>query len=98
MKSILLISSLLLAFTSFAHAEETTGEKVDSAMETAKDKTKKAGRDAKRVAKKGAHRVQEAVCMEGDLKCAAKKAKNRVEEGADATVDKGKEVKDKLSH
>jgi hypothetical protein len=53
----------------------------------------KAG-DAKRAIKKGAHRAGEAVCMEGDAKCLAKKAKNRVEETKDYGKDKAIEAKD----
>jgi uncharacterized low-complexity protein len=68
-----------------AHAEETMGEKAQST-----------GRDAKRAVKKGAHRVGEAMCMEGDVKCAAKKAKNRVNETGEAIGDKAKDVKESV--
>lgn len=49
-----------------------------------------------RAVKKGANRVGEALCMEGEIKCAAKKAGNRITEAKDAAVDKVKEVKAKL--
>ena len=89
----------LVSFSSVGHAEEkTVGEKAKEVAAEAKVEANKAGRKAKRMAKKGAHRVEEAVCMEGDLKCAAKKAGNRIEEGKDATVDAVKGAKDELSH
>lgn len=89
----------LVSFSSVGHAEDKTmGQHASEAAHDAKVETKKAGRSAKRMAKKGAHRVEEAVCMEGDLKCAAKKAGNRVEEGKDATVDGVKGAKDELSN
>ncbi len=52
--------------------------------------------NAKRTIKKGAHRAHEAVCMEGDLKCAARKAKNRAVEGKDYVGDKASEMGDKM--
>lgn len=64
------------------HAEETIGEK---AAATAND--------AQRAVKKGAHRAEEMVCMEGDAKCLAEKAKHRAQEAGDYTKDKAKEVK-----
>jgi len=54
------------------------------------------GNDAARGVKKAANRVEEAVCMEGDLKCAAEKAGNRIDEAAEATVDGAKELKNKV--
>jgi hypothetical protein len=72
----------LLGLAGIVHAEETVTEKAQAV-----------GNDMERGVKKGAHRVQEAVCMEGDVECAAKKAKHRVEEGADYTKDKAKEIK-----
>jgi len=71
--------------TVIAHAEETWSEK---AADT--------GRGAKRGMKKAGHRVQEEVCMDGKVECAAKKAGNRIEEGADATRDGAKNLKDKV--
>lgn len=80
---------MIIAFSAgtaaVSHAEETLTEK-------AQDTT----RDAKRAVKKGANRVGEALCMEGDLKCAAKKAKNRATETKDSAVDKAKEVKESI--
>lgn len=75
----------MLSFMSFAHAEQ-------SATEKAADM----GRDAKHSVKKGANRVKEAVCMEGDLECAAKKAGHRIEEAGSATKNKAKEMADKV--
>lgn len=81
----LLLTLALIGFTGAVHAEETMGEKVtDSA------------KDAKRAIKKGAHRVEEAVCMKGDAKCLAEKAKHRGTEAMDATKDKASEIKNKV--
>ena len=49
-----------------------------------------------RTAKKATHRVQEAVCSKGDVKCAEQKAKNRAEEAKDYVKDKGQETKQKI--
>ena len=46
--------------------------------------------------KKGAHRMEEAVCNEGDMKCAAKKLKHRAQETGNTIEDKAKETKDKV--
>ena len=64
------------------YAEETVGEKAQAT-----------GNDAARAVKKGAHRVEAAVCMENDAKCLAEKAKHREQEAGDYTKDKAKEVK-----
>lgn len=69
---------------------------VASAAESRREGTNAEANDVKRKMKKGAHRVEEAVCMEGDAKCAAKKVGNRAEEAKDATKDKAKEVRDKI--
>ncbi|WP_374079723.1 hypothetical protein [Bdellovibrio bacteriovorus] len=108
MKHFFMTLVTLLAFASFSHAEETVGEKVDQGIEDttekakemgskAKVESKKAARKAKRTAKKGMHRAQEAVCMEGDVECAAKKAKHRMEEGKDSAVDTMKDTQDQMS-
>ena len=82
----LLASIVALGFMmGVAHAEETMGEKASTA-----------GNKAKHAMKKGANRMKEAVCMEGDLKCAAKKGEHRIEEGADSLGNKAKEMKDKV--
>lgn len=85
LKTSFLLLSAFLMFGSVSFAERTTGE---AASATAND--------AKRSMKKGANRVKEAVCMEGDAKCLAKKAKHRAEEGADTVKDKAHEVKDQV--
>lgn len=54
------------------------------------------GRDAKRAVKKGYNRTKEAVCMDSDAECAAKKAGHRIEETKDKAVDKTKELKNKV--
>lgn len=67
---------------SSVYAAETVGEKAEATAN-----------DAARAVKKGAHRVEEAVCMESDTKCLAEKAKHRAQEAGDYTKDKAKEVK-----
>lgn len=85
MKKILMsIVSVGFVF-SIAHATETVGESVSNA-----------GKSAGASMKKGAHRVQEAFCAEGDLKCAAKKGKHRLNEGGTGLKNKATEVKDKV--
>jgi hypothetical protein len=81
MKAIILTLALV-GFTGAAHAEETVGEK-----------TAATANDAGRAVKKGAHRVQEAVCAKSDAKCLAQKAKHRGEEAMEYTGDKAKELK-----
>lgn len=78
----LIIAVALLGLNGLAHSEETLGEKASAA-----------GNDAGRSVKKGAHRVQEAVCADSDTKCLAEKAKHRAQEGTDYTKDKAKELK-----
>lgn len=75
----------MMSFMGAAHAEESATEKVGTSAN-----------DAKRSVKKGMNRTKEAVCMEGDLKCAGKKAKHRAGEAGDAMGDKASEVKDKV--
>ncbi len=83
MKMALILSIIFLV--SFAQAEETLSEKAAKHTNT-----------TVRAAKKGVNRVKEAVCMEGDLKCGAKKVGNRLEEAKDATVDEAKAIKEKI--
>jgi hypothetical protein len=85
MKVAMMSLVLVLGFIGAAHAEESATEKAGTKMN-----------DAGRAMKKGMNHAKEAVCMEGDMKCAAKKAKHRVGEGVDATKDKAAEVKDKV--
>ena len=68
-----------------AWAEETIGEKATSTTHTAVRKVKK-----------GTHHVQEALCAEGDLKCAGKKIGHRVDEAGSAVGDKMSETEDKI--
>lgn len=91
-----LILGAALVCSPLAFADHHEGHKDDKSGQTMGEKAADKARDAKRATKKGVNRVKEAVCMEGDVKCAAKKAKHRVEEATDATVDKAKEVKDKV--
>ncbi|KHD87029.1 MAG: hypothetical protein OM95_16575 [Bdellovibrio sp. ArHS] len=97
MKTIFALLITVFMTASIAHAEDTMGKKTDNAAESTKDSAKKTGRKVKSTAKKAGHRMQEATCMEGDMECAAKKARNRVNEGADAASDTMKNTKDKVS-
>lgn len=86
MKHLVMICAVaLFGFINFAHAEETLSEKA-----------KATANDVKRSAKKGAHRVEEAMCAEGDAKCLKKKAENRVKEGSDYVKDKAEETKNAI--
>lgn len=78
-------------------AMDKAGKKTKELYGEAKVETKKAARATSRAAKKGVNRVEEAACMDGDMKCAAKKAGNRVEETKDATVDAVKDAADEMS-
>lgn len=84
MKALIMVLALV-GFTATVHAEETYGEK-----------TQATAHDAKRAMKKGAHRTKEAMCMKGDAKCLAEKAKHRGEEAGDAVSDKAAEMKNKM--
>jgi hypothetical protein len=76
----------LLALVGFAACGEQTGlEKVTVVKN-----------DVVRGAQEAAHRVQEAVCLKGDLECFARKAKNRTTEAANAVSDTASEIKDKV--
>lgn len=57
------------------------------------DTVKEDVNNVKRSAKRGAHRVEESVCAEGDAKCAAKKLKHRGQETKDYMKDKVDENK-----
>ena len=61
---------LVGCFATAALAEETAADKAQAATNTAKRKSRKA-----------ANRVKEALCAEGDVKCAARKVGHRIEEG-----------------
>lgn len=66
------------------------------ADETLKEKAKARAHDVERGAKKGGHRVKEAItCAKSDVDCAAEKIKNRAREGHDALKDSSSELKDK---
>ncbi len=75
----------LLGLAGAAIAEETPAERTEATL-----------KDTKRGLKKGAHRVEEKICMKGDAECLAEKAKHRAEEAASATKDKAEEAADKV--
>ena len=85
-KAILMSLCLVMGYAS-VHAEETVGEKAEAKAH-----------DAKRGMKKGMHHTKEAMCMEGDAKCAAKKAGHRMDEGGDYAKDKAQETKNAVDH
>ncbi|MEZ0393399.1 MAG: hypothetical protein ACAH59_14360 [Pseudobdellovibrionaceae bacterium] len=85
MSQVLIGFALTAGLTCSAVASESLGEKGSATAN-----------DVKRSAKKGWNRTKEAFCAEGDVTCAAKKAKNKVGEGVDYTKDKGHEVKDSV--
>jgi hypothetical protein len=85
MKSLTVTVCALSFVAALAGAAETVGESVKHAGNTAGRNLKKAG-----------HRIDEAVCTAGDLKCGVRKGKNRLKEGGDTLHDKGTEVKDKV--
>jgi hypothetical protein len=67
------------------------------AIETKMEKSAVVVNDAKRGLVKSAHRVEEALCNKGDLTCGAKKVENRTIEAKNVTVDKVKELKNKVN-
>ena len=81
----LILGALLLSCAGMAFAEETIGEKMSAGAN-----------GAKRAAKKGVHRVAEALCTKGDLKCAAEKIGHRAEEIKDSAVDGAEKLKNKI--
>lgn len=108
MKSIYLIALCsLISFSSFA--EETLSDKAKQELQEVKEDssrigrnikndTKEAGRNTGRLAKKGAHRTAEAVCMKGDKKCEEQKRKHRQMEKQEFLEDQEKSVEDRSSH
>lgn len=81
----LIMAVALMGVAGAAYSEETIPEKAEATAN-----------DAARSVKKGVHRVDEAVCTDGDMKCLSEKAKHRAEEGKDYTKDKYKEVKNSV--
>lgn len=82
---VLTVSFLISAAVQIAFADETVAEKVEVTTN-----------DAKRGLKKGAHRTEELFCMQDDIECAARKAKNRLKEAGDAASDGASEIKNKI--
>ena len=65
------------------------------ADETTNAKAPDVGNKASAEGKKVGNRVKEAVCTEGDAKCAAKKTGHRVDEAGDSISNKAKELSNK---
>ena len=86
--SLIYLTALALAIPiSFASGEQSTGEKVSAEAREAKTAVKKTGR-----------KIKDKTCemVNGKLECAADKAKHGMQNAADKTSDKAKEVKDKV--
>ena len=79
------VSFLVAAEAQIVVEKSSTGEKIEASTN-----------DAKRGVKKGAHRVEEIICMKGDTKCTGDKLKHRATELKDATRDNAKEIKNKM--
>lgn len=85
----------LAAVATFAMSGVTFTAHAES---TAKENATATARDVKRAGKKVAHRAKEMVCMKGDAKCLAEKAKHRAQEGAEAVSDKAKGAADAIDN
>jgi hypothetical protein len=72
------------------------GANVVYAEESVSEKAEATANDAARAVKKGAHRAEEATCMQSDTKCLEEKAKHRAQEASDYTKDKAKEIKNSV--
>lgn len=87
LSTIALASALMITGVSLlSHAETTTGEQVQEVGQDAAKNTKKAWRATK-----------DAVCMKGDVECAAQKAKHKVQNAGDEISDKADDVKKKVN-
>jgi hypothetical protein len=64
--------------------------------QSATEKAKATGNDMKRGVNKGVDRTKEAFCTGTKAECAARKAKNHLNETKDEVVDKVNETKDKI--
>ncbi|MES2768546.1 MAG: hypothetical protein V4596_05305 [Bdellovibrionota bacterium] len=85
--TIFLAASLIMTGVSLkSFAETTTTEKVQEV-----------GQDTAKVAKKGVRATKDAVCMKGDVECAAQKAKHKVQNAGDEIGDKADDVKKKVN-
>ena len=87
--------SLMTAVLAVGFMAVTAMPTMARAEATATEKAQEAGRDGAAKGKKGMNRVKEAVCAEGDAKCAAKKVGHRVDEAGDKVTNKVKEANDK---
>ena len=80
-----LVFVVALAFSGWAHAEQTTEEKAEATKN-----------NVQRTVKKKVHNAEEIVCADGDATCMARKAKHRAQESSDYVKDKTKENVDKV--
>jgi hypothetical protein len=58
-----------------------------------KEDAENSRQEVKHSVKKSVNRVKEYFCNEGDVKCAAKKLKHRIEEKKDVIIDNSKKLK-----
>lgn len=85
MNRLLFTFLVLSCFTSVSQASESLLEKLENAA-----------RSEARQMEKGSHRMQELLCMEGTLKCTAKKAANRAKEVGAAIGDGAVDIKNQI--
>ena len=79
-------AALTLNFGSvMAHAEEGVGEKMSDKSSEIVDTTKSG-------LKKTGRAMKDAVCMKGDVACAAQKGKHKMQNGMDSVGDKANEL------
>jgi len=76
-------SVLLIASCS----QETTAEKVQVKLN-----------ELQRTTTEKVHRIEEAVCTGSEVECLAEKAKNHIQETAEAVKDKASELKNKMDN
>ncbi len=88
----------LLTSTLVATSLIITGVSLKSLAETtATEKVQEVGQDTAKVAKKGVRATKDAVCMKGDVECAAQKAKHKMQNAGDEIGDKTDDVKKKVN-
>lgn len=83
----LIVTLSLILFSSFAQAEETNMEKVETGANHAADSVKETYRDTKDKA---------CEMVNGKLECAGKKMKNKAKNLKDKTETKATELKNKI--
>ena len=80
------IAALTLALPLKSFSETTVTEKIQEA-----------GQDTAKTAKKGYRATKDALCMKGDVACAAQKMKHKAKNAGDEIEDKVDDVKKKIN-